>query len=222
MPLRIRFSSVTDAFEKAINDSEQNMAEAASAAIRDVAEIAKQDARRSIAGAGFSLKWQNAMRANTYPRRGVSLGAAAVVFHKIPYAGIFEEGGTISGKPILWIPLPTIPKRFGDKPMTAERFRVKIGPLFQLNRPGRRPLLMARVQSGFIARHQGLSRLRGSLGKAQYDIASLRTGARNGNTMIPAFVGITQVQIEKKFGVVDAVQRAADRLPEFFLRNLKD
>ena len=31
------------------------------------------------------------------------MGPAALIFHKISYAGIFEEGGTINGNPVLWI-----------------------------------------------------------------------------------------------------------------------
>jgi hypothetical protein len=35
---------------------------------------------------------------------GPSLQAKAVIFHKFGFAGVFEHGATIEGKPLLWIP----------------------------------------------------------------------------------------------------------------------
>jgi hypothetical protein len=80
-------------------------------------EIAKRDGRASIAAGGFGPKWQNALRANVYPRGGDSIRAAAVIYHKVPYAIAFEEGAIIQGKPLLWLPLPTVPIGRGGRPI---------------------------------------------------------------------------------------------------------
>jgi len=67
-------------------------------------------ARRSsgdagIAAGGLSRKWQNALRVNIYPPQGDSMHPAAFVYHKIRYAGVFEDGAVIGGQPLLWLPL---------------------------------------------------------------------------------------------------------------------
>ncbi|WP_353842903.1 DUF6441 family protein, partial [Mesorhizobium sp.] len=62
--------------------------------------------------------------------------AAALIFHNIRYAGIFEEGGTISGKPRLWLPLKDTPKRAGRQKMTPALYIKTIGPLVSIERPG--------------------------------------------------------------------------------------
>ena len=46
---------------------------------------------------------------------------AAFIYHKIRYAGVFEEGAVIGGQPLLWLPLPTVPLRRG-RPMTPSQY----------------------------------------------------------------------------------------------------
>ena len=75
------------------------IAKAATAAMKDAGDVAKRTGRSSIASAGFSRKWQNALRVNIYPAQGDSMRPAAFIFHKIRYAGVFEEGAVISGQP---------------------------------------------------------------------------------------------------------------------------
>src|SRR6476660_1747564 len=62
------------------------IATAATAAMKDAGDVAKRVGRSSIAAAGFSRKWQNALRVNIYPAQGESLRPAAFIFHKIRYA----------------------------------------------------------------------------------------------------------------------------------------
>jgi hypothetical protein len=38
-----------------------------------------------------------ALRVNIYPPQGDSMRPAAFIYHKIRYAGVFEEGAVISG-----------------------------------------------------------------------------------------------------------------------------
>jgi hypothetical protein len=136
MPLRLVLT-IADEITQIIEDNERPMARAATAAVRDVGEIAKRDGRASIAAGGFGPKWQNALRANVYPRKGDSIRAAAVIYQKVPYAIAFEEGAIIQGKPLLWLPLPTVPIGRGGRPIPASKFRQQVGmPLYTIRRPG--------------------------------------------------------------------------------------
>src|ERR1019366_5458466 len=59
--------------------------------------------RQDIAGAGkFGSRWTDGLKVTT---EGSAPNMRMYFTHDIPYAGIFEEGGTISGSPFLWIPL---------------------------------------------------------------------------------------------------------------------
>jgi hypothetical protein len=122
-------------YEKAFTGHYRTIAQAATGAIKEAAELAKSAARSNIASAGFSERWQNALRANTYPKSGESIDAAALVYHKIPYAGIFERGGTITGKPLLWIPLGQ--NLSGGNRLTPKSATAAFGPLKVMARGGK-------------------------------------------------------------------------------------
>ncbi len=61
--------------------------------------------RLDIASAGnFETRWTDGLHV-TVDGDGGSLGNIRIsMTHDIPYAGIFETGGTIYGNPLLWIP----------------------------------------------------------------------------------------------------------------------
>src|SRR5262245_61158321 len=129
MSVRFALSDVAKGFVDTITREVQRpIAKAATAAVREAGEIAKQNGRGSIAAAGFSRKWQNALRVNIYPAQGDSLRPAAFIYHKIRYAAVFEEGAIIGGQPLLWLPLSTVPLRRG-RPMTPSQYARAIGPL---------------------------------------------------------------------------------------------
>ena len=79
------------AFSAAFMRSEKPIATAATLAVGDAGAELKSTARASIAGAGFSRKWQNALRVDQYPKGRISINAAAHVYHKISYAHVFEK-----------------------------------------------------------------------------------------------------------------------------------
>lgn len=117
------------------------MAEAATSAMAETAEAAKAKGRASISAAGFSSRWQNSLRANVYPSGGgKSLSPAALIFDKIRYSEIFQTGGTISGDPMLWLPIEAnLP---GGTKWTPAKYSASFGRLISINRPGHRPLLV--------------------------------------------------------------------------------
>jgi hypothetical protein len=145
-----------------------------------------------------------ALRVDIYPRRGNSLSATAHIYHKIPYAGVFEEGATIRGRPRMWIALPNAPQRLGRKPMTPELFRQRIGPLAFVKRPGSNPLLFAKAKAGRNTTKVSLPRFR-SGGRGEGPLVS-----------VPVFVGVSSVAIRKRLNITRIVRQARDRLPRLY------
>ena len=198
MSLRFRLSDVAKGFIDTIaREIEKPIARAATAAMRDTGEIAKRGGRSSIASAGFSRKWQNALRVNIYPAQGASIRPAAFIFHKIRYAGVFEEGAVIAGKPLLWLPLNGVPIRRG-RPMLPSEYVRSVGPLVSVQRPGRPPLLFAKHRPKRRRR-----RAAESLGRK------------------PLYVGLSAVEIGKRFDVRGAAVQAANQLPALYEKHLR-
>lgn len=77
---------------------------AVNAAVNMAASMMLEAGRRDIAGAGnFGGKWTNGLQVGV---EGAAPGNMKLsMTHEIPWAGIFERGGTIHGSPMLWIPL---------------------------------------------------------------------------------------------------------------------
>ncbi len=95
MTLRLLYSAAKGEFEIAMRELYKPIAAAVSAAIAEASADIKAQGRVSIAKAGFSKRWQNTFRVETYPGRGkVSADAAALAYHKIPYVEVFESGAT--------------------------------------------------------------------------------------------------------------------------------
>lgn len=118
--------------------TEENVARlqrAAQGAVDDSASEIKRRGDSNITRAGnFSSRWPNAFQAETRhmdERSSINIGFSSA----IPYAHIHEFGGTIRGKPLLWIPLPWNESK--------ERARDYPGQLFRVERPGRNPLLFS-------------------------------------------------------------------------------
>jgi hypothetical protein len=197
------------------------IAAAGSGAISEAGDIVKREGRADIAAAGFSRKWQNAFRVNVYPKRPkVSINAAALAFHKIGYAGVFEEGATIPGKPLLWLPLKSTPKRVGGKRATPAQYVRTVGPLFSINRPGKNPLLAGQIA---LSRR---GQKRGGTGRPQagskVTLSALRRGAGGApSRLVPLFVGLRSVDIRDRFSIREIVERAAARLAALYVKHLK-
>jgi hypothetical protein len=211
--MKFTLQSVPGQFLNGFRDASRPMSEASSEAIRDASSIAKAEGRASIAAAGFSQAWQNALRDRQYPESGEpSIDAAAFIWHKIPYAGIYEDGGTIQGSPLLWIPLRNAPKKIGRYGrMTPKLFREKIGPLFRMKNTAK-PILAARI--------------RATRAPAKVSMSALRRGTNPGGRgrimAVPIFVGIPSRTVQKRFNIREIAERTAGRLGELYLKHLKD
>lgn len=214
MTLRTTYLYATGQFDKAMRDMHRPMSEAGLGAITAASDDVKRDGRASIAAAGFSKRWQNTLRTDVYPNEEKPISAAAHIWHKIPYAGVFEEGATIRGKPKLWVALPGTPKKLARKKTTPQHFAQTIGPLFPLSTKGRRPLLAASMAVSKAAAKRGPP--------YKPTLAGLRRGAAGQGIIraVPLFIGLDSVRIGRKFGVSKAIERAAARLPELYLKHL--
>ncbi len=219
MPLRYRVTGRQGEFDEAMQGFMDPIAVAGSAAIAEAASDIKAQGRAAIRRAGFTKRWENTFRAIEYPRGEVSANAAALIFHTIPYAEIFESGGVIRGKPLLWLPLPGRPKKLGGKRLTPAVFNQQIGPLsFVPGRGANRPLLVAPA-----AMSRGKARRR----RVTLSAAALRRGARKISSPsqvirgVPIFVGVRSVNIPQKFALLKIVDRHAGRLAELFVKHLK-
>ena len=195
--LALTVSAIAGGFAKAMEDAQRPIAKAATAAIREAGDIAKRNGRASIAAAGFSQKWQNALRVNIYPPQGDSLRPAAFIYHKIRYAGVFEDGASIHGQPLLWLPLANVPLRRG-RPMTPAQYTRSVGPLVSVQRPGKPPLLFAKPRAARRGRRTVVNAERK-----------------------PLYVGLSSVELRKRFDIRGAALTAAAQLPALYARNLR-
>lgn len=193
------------------------IAQAASGAVKQAGDLLKSKVRANIASGGFGSKWQNAWRVTFWPKDGhASVNAAVTGFHKIPYSNIFETGGTISGKGgLLWLPLPTAPKKVGRGKPTPRSLAAKGVKLFSMRRSGGPPLLATSVRMGANA----------STDK-RFSLTTLTRGNKGGGKRavaraIPLFVGIASVKIQKRFAVSEISAAISGQLGVFYAAALK-
>lgn len=206
---------LTGGYARMVEEETQLLREVATKAMDAVRKVDIADVRANIAQAGLGIKWQNATRAKTNPdRAGVySLHPSVYLHHRIPYAGVFEDGATIKGNPLLWIPLPDTPKRIGSKRLTPELYATSIGDLWSFKSKAGTPLLGARVR---VPRRSAGGRL------AKVSLSRLRRGTSAGTGVlqtIPLYVGIRQTNISRRLSVFEIGEASRDRYPEFYARN---
>lgn len=106
---------------------------AANHAAQEIETLGRANIR---AGGDFSsARWQEGFRAKVSFASSVNITIR--ITHAVRYWKVFEEGRTIRGKPLLWIPLS-----FSQAGQLKVRARDFPGKLFRVDRPGRAPLLM--------------------------------------------------------------------------------
>jgi hypothetical protein len=180
---------------KATNEYERIMSKAATQAMRDVGKLAVNNGRDIMATAGFSSKFQKTLRAINKPASGYVLNPSEYVHSTINYSDVFETGKTITGHKFLWMPLPAVPPSAERAHMTPSQYIRQVGPLVLMWPQGRLPMLGARLETGF----------------SKPTLKKLR----------PLFVGVSSVQIPKKFDLKGAFQDAFDHLDEFYSKRVE-
>lgn len=199
--MRIFLSNIRGEINAAVREIQRPMAEAATAALREVAEEAVAKGRQHLGTAGFGAKSQKGFTSKLYPKGGrvASLRGSARIYHKVGYFGVFERGAPISGKPKLWLPLDTVPKGPGGRQLRPREYAAKYGPLRSVNHAGRAPLL--------VGPPAGLS--------------AFRKGTAQRSRSVPLFVGVSAVKLRDRLDLYGVIDRAADRFGEFYVRNVK-
>lgn len=217
-----KFLFIAGQFKTAFDRKNKVIEQACFDAIKVVATTVKIEARANIAAAGFSSRWQNALRVNVYGPTQVKNPdelAAAWLYHKIPYSGIFERGGIIKPKGpsgFLWIPTMFAPKRAaGGRRMTPRLFP---GKLFKVQGKNGNPILMSRV-----ATNERTPKRRLTLKTMDRNAKRFAAGERGvSRKALPMFTGVRSVEIRKRFKILALVQRARAELRDAFIQNLKD
>lgn len=224
-PIKISVTKVADELSVAIKSLSVPVAEAATDAIIDAGALLKSEARTMIASAGFSRRWQNAYRVNVYPSQGKkSIDAAAYGrFRNVDYADIFATGGSIRGKPMLWIPLsgtPKIDRRKTSADITDYR---KAGiKLFTMSGSGHRPLLGAQVMMSRSAANRG--------GNIKVSINDIKSGVRGSpnrkrkgglvRRTVPLFFGISVVSIRRRFNWDNVLVSVQSKVPALYEKHI--
>lgn len=181
--MRIFLSDIRSELDSAIRELQRPMAEAATAALREVAKDAVRSGKTHLASRGFSASSQKGFTSSFSPKRGpATLKSQVRIFHRVGYFGLFEEGGNISGKPLLWLPLNAVPKKgITGRQLRPREFVSRFGPLRSVNHPGRRPLLVGKSPGSDKA--------------------------------VPLFVGVSAVRLRDRLDLYGVIDRALDRFP---------
>jgi hypothetical protein len=108
--------------------------------LREASSIILQRGRADIAaGIRATTRWTHGLHADVTIGRTLS---TISISHDVPYWTIFQRGGVIKGKPLLWIPLPFAGDALGV------RARDFPGGLFRVDRKsGGAPLLLSRADA---------------------------------------------------------------------------
>lgn len=106
MAARFVFGGRTDKqLAEAMAANEGRMAAAFLGAANDIANEIRTKGRADIQAAGnFGARWSAGLDVSVDLPATKSFAAKIAVTHKIKYFSIFETGGPIVGKPLLWIP----------------------------------------------------------------------------------------------------------------------
>lgn len=212
-------------YAKDVAEFQRPMARAATGAFRDGARMIQAEMRAAILGAGLGPRFARQFRAFAFPRRQFSLSPAIRGWHARGwrqsrigrYANIFAHGGTIHARRgLLWIPLPTAPRLTGGRHLTPAIYAAEIGPLVSL-RGARRPILAGRSLRAVFGRRATVAQLKTGARNA----AARRAGGKGRRTvLVPIFVGVTSVHIEKRVDADGIFARVNARLPDLYAARL--
>jgi hypothetical protein len=205
--MKVRFDTQPSEWTQAVTDQEKQEAKALTLAMRQVTKNAVAAGQGVIRAAGFSNKFASSL-VGIMPRDFV-LDPKGYIHTTINYADVFETGKTIAGHPWIWLPLPSVPPISGRPHMTPKQYIQNVGPLVLMRRPGKPPMLGARIRAALKPQPFGRFVSR----------PTLRRGVSSGRgtfQTIPLFVGVSAVNIPQKFNVESAVQAEFDKFQQVY------
>lgn len=162
--------------------------------------------RSQITGAGLGQRLANTIRNQTYPKAGVSLNAAALVWSQAPVIiGAHEKGALIRGRNGLWlaIPLPAAGKAARGARITPAQWEKKTGLRLRLVPRRIGPSLLV-VEARVSAR--GLAK-----------VSKSKTG--RGLATVPVFILVPQVKLPKRLDLMKDAEAVLQDLPEKIATN---
>ncbi len=208
---RFIFEFIKGNFEEQALKLQKPIAKAATAAVKEAGKLVKAEAKRALSQAGFG-RVSNAMRTVVKPKTGDSIESSVEFFLRPAYLNVFEKGAAIRGRPLLWIPLDTVP--FGDRGrrLTPQQYIERIGPLHSA-RGTSKPLLVGKgSRAGILRATSKAVRLRKG---------AVRAGRIQGTTNVPLFVGVPAINITKRLELREIVRKIGDQIGDLYLKNFK-
>lgn len=216
---RFTWDIVDGEFAEKFADLKKPIAQAAMEAMVEVRDTVKAQGRAAIAAAGFSKKWQNALRADYYPggpkaHPRPSTHPAVFVHHNIQYADVFEEGATIHGNPMVWVPLQGTPVSAGGKRLTPARMEQNGIKLVSFMSSDGLPLLGTPIRTS--AKNASIS-----ASKLSYQTLRRGLGGTGKATKLqPLFFGISSVKLRKRFSIREICAKVAATIPSLYAAKL--
>ena len=182
---------------------------AVSAAMREAGSDLKSAWRGQITQAGLGRRLSNSIRSQTYPKAGVSLKAAALVWSKAPViVGAHDTGPLIRSKDGFWlaIPTPAAGKGARGKALTPGEWERRRG-----------------LRLRFIYRRRGPSLLvaDGRLNNRGLGVAS-RSKTGRGRSTVPIFLLVPQVKLRKRLDLARDAERAQAAVPSLIVSGWVD
>jgi hypothetical protein len=136
MAIRIVIDNPSDKFRANMAQVRDRIYRAVDIAANMIASMWEQAGRDVIAASGnFGEKWTSGLHVN---QDGSAPSIRLYMSHDIPFAHIFETGGTIQGKPLLWIPISGTDAQGKHASQYGDLFSMKYP-----RRDGGRPLLFS-------------------------------------------------------------------------------
>lgn len=225
MALQLKYEFDRESAKEVWRSIRGTMAGALRVTMTDLAKRVQEQGRAEIARSGLtSTRWRRGFRTFVFPRipQGQSLDMQLRGRHQIGFANIFERGGVIRGRPLLWVPLSSAPARINGKRTTA-RGMIDAGiRLFKIERPGRPPLLAGYTARGARGR-VSVGQLRAGQRNARRRQARSAFGGRlgRGPVAVPLFVGLSSTRIRDRMNVSAVYDRARRDLPRLYADNVK-
>ena len=179
---------------------------AVTAAMREAGAGLKLAWRGQIVGAGLGPRLANSIRSEVFPKAGVSLNAAAVVWSKAPViVGAHDAGPLIRSKNGFWlaIPTPAAGKALGGRRITPAAWERKTGLRLRFIYRRTGPSLL--VADG-AAQHAGLA-------------AASRSKTGRGQVTAPIFLLVPQVKLPKRLDLARDAERAHEAVPGLIVAN---
>jgi hypothetical protein len=225
--LKVKLNNVVDDIESAIRNMDLPVRDACTAAIvtagTAMATLGFANIKGALKGSNIARSWTvryypgNAKRRPSKP----SINAAAWGYSKVPFVKIFEDGGTIHGKPMLWLPLRNAPLAIGRGRarghITPRKLREEGIKLFSITRAGKVPLLATKIN----ATRAGANRVSLNTTLAALRRSKKAPTGRQVPVTVPLFFGVPAVNIRKKLNLDGIAQAQRDLLAEYYVVNLQ-